>query len=166
MLSIIGFSQETLHFHNDGKGGGADEEEAQICDLNLEVGEAKQSSDTSMKNLLKNWELMSAVIIYCIFSLHDVAYIEVIFSYMIMRVTSAVAVQYARMPIISLWPLTLMLSCMWPILICSLLLLSSVIFTLGCEQKKISGLELDNSGCGYCASHLRYIVFFPKLLCK
>ncbi|XP_066379177.1 protein ZINC INDUCED FACILITATOR-LIKE 1-like isoform X1 [Miscanthus floridulus] len=67
---------ETLHFHNDGKGGGADEEEAQMCDLNLEVGEAKQSSDTSMKNLLKNWELMSAVIIYCIFSLHDVAYIE------------------------------------------------------------------------------------------
>ena len=102
---------------------------------------------------------MSSVIIYCIFSLHDVAYLEVIFSYMIMRVTSAVAVQYARMPIISLWPLTLMLSCMWPILICSLLLLSSVIFTLGCEQKKISGLELDNSGCGYCASHLRYIVF-------
>ena len=123
MLSIIGFSQETLHFHNDGKGGGADEEEAQICDFNLEVGEAKQSSDTSMKNLLKNWELMSAVIIYCIFSLHDVAYIEVIFSYMIMRVTSVVAFQYARM--LSLWPLKLMQSCMWPILICSLTIIFS-----------------------------------------
>ena len=136
--------------------------EAQVGLSNIEPGKSKVSSDTSLKNLLKNWQFMSSVIIYCIFSLHDVAHLEVIFSYIIMRVTSAVAVQYARMPIISLWPLTLMLSCMWPILICSLLLLSSVIFTLGCEQKKISGLELDNSGCGYCASHLRYIVFFPN----
>jgi len=136
--------------------------EAQVGLSNIEPGKSKVSSDTSLKNLLKNWQFMSSVIIYCIFSLHDVAHLEVIFSYMIMRVTSAVAVQYARMPIISLWPLTFMLSCMWPILICSLLLLSSFIFTLGCEQKKISGLELDNSGCGYCASHLRYIVFFPN----
>jgi len=62
LLSIIGFSQETLHFHNDGKVGGADEEEAQIFEeveaqaglSNIEPGKSKVSSDTSLKNLLKN----------------------------------------------------------------------------------------------------------------
>jgi len=79
-----------------------------------------------------------------------------------MRVTFVVAVQYARMPIILLWPLRLMIICMCPILICSLLLLSSVIFILGCEQKKIWGPQFDIAGFGYCANHLRYIVFFPN----
>lgn len=79
--------------------------EAQVGLSNIEAGKTKVSSDTSFKNLLKNRKFVSSVIIYCIFSLHDVAYLEVIFSYMIMRVTSVVAVQYARMPIISLWPL-------------------------------------------------------------
>ncbi|XP_021311794.1 protein ZINC INDUCED FACILITATOR-LIKE 1 [Sorghum bicolor] len=55
---------ETLHFHNDGKVGGADEEEAQI------------SEEVEAQNLLKNWQFMSSVIIYCVFSLHDVAYLE------------------------------------------------------------------------------------------
>ncbi|OQU86712.1 hypothetical protein SORBI_3003G133100 [Sorghum bicolor] len=75
---------ETLHFHNDGKVGGADEEEAQISEeveaqvglSNIEDRKAKISSDTSLKNLLKNWQFMSSVIIYCVFSLHDVAYLE------------------------------------------------------------------------------------------
>lgn len=29
------------------------------------------------KSLLKNWQLMSSIIIYCIFSLYDTAYYEV-----------------------------------------------------------------------------------------
>ncbi len=92
---FIRFSQETLHLHNDGKVGGAGEDaqiseevEAQADLSNIESGKAKVSSDTSLKNLLKNWKFVSSVIIYCTFSLHDVAYLEVIFSYMIMRVTS------------------------------------------------------------------------------
>lgn len=50
--------------------------EAQVGDSNLEVGKAKESGCTSTKNLLKNWQLMSAVILYCIFCLHDTAYLE------------------------------------------------------------------------------------------
>ncbi|XP_021313321.1 protein ZINC INDUCED FACILITATOR 1 isoform X2 [Sorghum bicolor] len=71
---------ETLHFHNDGKVGSADEEaqiseevEAQVGLSNIEAG---VSSDTSLKNLLMNWQFVSSVIIYCTFSLHDVAYLE------------------------------------------------------------------------------------------
>ena len=82
-LVYIRFSQETLHFHNDGKVGSADEEaqiseevEAQVGLSNIEAG---VSSDTSLKNLLMNWQFVSSVIIYCTFSLHDVAYLEVIF---------------------------------------------------------------------------------------
>ncbi|KAF8724240.1 hypothetical protein HU200_021264 [Digitaria exilis] len=55
---------ETLHFHDDEKVEAIDELEAQVADLNLQ------------ENLLKNWQLMSAIIIYCIFCLHDTAYIE------------------------------------------------------------------------------------------
>uniref|UniRef100_I1PTW4 Major facilitator superfamily (MFS) profile domain-containing protein n=1 Tax=Oryza glaberrima TaxID=4538 RepID=I1PTW4_ORYGL len=76
-------AQETLHLHNDGKVGGAGEDaqiseevEAQVDLSNIESGKAKVSSDTSLKNLLKNWKFVSSVIIYCTFSLHDVAYLE------------------------------------------------------------------------------------------
>lgn len=31
----------------------------------------------SKPSLFRNWELMSAIIVYCIFSLHDMAYVEV-----------------------------------------------------------------------------------------
>nr|CAB3472869.1 unnamed protein product [Digitaria exilis] len=67
---------ETLHFHDDEKVEAIDELEAQVADLNLQGGKSQESSDTSTKNLLKNWQLMSAIIIYCIFCLHDTAYIE------------------------------------------------------------------------------------------
>ncbi|XP_023157174.1 probable peptide/nitrate transporter At3g43790 [Zea mays] len=67
---------ETLHFHDNEKVEAIDEMEAQVGDSNLEVGKAKESGCTSTKNLLKNWQLMSAVILYCIFCLHDTAYLE------------------------------------------------------------------------------------------
>lgn len=34
----------------------------------------------SQQSLLKNWPLMSSIIVYCVFQLHDMAYTEVIFS--------------------------------------------------------------------------------------
>ncbi|CAL4950418.1 unnamed protein product [Urochloa decumbens] len=68
---------ETLHFHNDDKVEAIDELEAQAGDSNLEAVKAKESRGESTKNLLKNWQLMSAVILYCIFSLHDTAYLEI-----------------------------------------------------------------------------------------
>jgi hypothetical protein len=33
------------------------------------------------KSLYKNWPLMSSIIAYCVFTLHDTAYSEVIFKY-------------------------------------------------------------------------------------
>jgi len=75
------FSQETLHFHNDDKVEAIDELEAQAGDSDLDARKAKESRGESTKNLLKNWQLMSAVILYCIFSLHDTAYLEVVFTF-------------------------------------------------------------------------------------
>lgn len=37
----------------------------------------KGNKKTSKKSLLKNWPLMSSIIVYCVFSLHDMAYTEV-----------------------------------------------------------------------------------------
>jgi hypothetical protein len=77
-LAFIQSSQETLHFHDDEKVEAIDALEAQVADSNLEGGKSKEASGTSTKNLLMNWQLMSAVILYCIFCLHDTAYLEVI----------------------------------------------------------------------------------------
>ena len=79
--NFILFSQETLHFHNDDKVEAIDELEAQAGDSDLDARKAKESRGESTKNLLKNWQLMSAVILYCIFSLHDTAYLEVVFTF-------------------------------------------------------------------------------------
>ena len=85
--------------------------EAQVGHSNVEGGKAKESGGTSTKNILKNWQLMSSIILYCIFCLRDTAYLEVISSYMILRVTSLIIIQYEIILIILLWPLKLPLSC-------------------------------------------------------
>jgi hypothetical protein len=77
-IQFILFCKETLHFHNDDKVEDIDELEAQVVESNSEGGKDKGSRGESTKNLLKNWQLMSAVILYCVFSLHDTAYLEVI----------------------------------------------------------------------------------------
>ncbi|KAL2942991.1 Protein ZINC INDUCED FACILITATOR-LIKE 1 [Bienertia sinuspersici] len=41
------------------------------------VGKSSEESIKGKKNLYKNWPLMSAIIVYCIFSLHDMAYTEI-----------------------------------------------------------------------------------------
>lgn len=37
----------------------------------------RSKASNSGKSLMKNWPLMSSIIVYCIFSLHDMAYTEV-----------------------------------------------------------------------------------------
>lgn len=39
--------------------------------------EIEGSEPTSNESLFKNWPLMSSIIVYCVFSLHDMAYTEV-----------------------------------------------------------------------------------------
>lgn len=56
-------------------------EDNESCEYDaLELADLKQiegSSKPSKKSLLKNWPLMSSIIVYCVFSLHDMAYTEV-----------------------------------------------------------------------------------------
>ncbi|PON33280.1 Tetracycline resistance protein/multidrug resistance protein [Parasponia andersonii] len=65
---------ETLHKHDGNIENNSDSFEA------LEKAVEKQETKTeknSKLSLLKNWPLMSSIIIYCIFSLHDTAYSEI-----------------------------------------------------------------------------------------
>uniref|UniRef100_A0A0E0JH44 Major facilitator superfamily (MFS) profile domain-containing protein n=1 Tax=Oryza punctata TaxID=4537 RepID=A0A0E0JH44_ORYPU len=69
---------ETLHMHHDDKEA-IDALEAQ--DTSSDSEEIAKKSGTGRmghtKSLLKNWQLMSAITLYCVFSLHDTAYLEI-----------------------------------------------------------------------------------------
>jgi hypothetical protein len=67
--------------HHDDNVEAIDGIEAQVVDSSLD-GKPKQSRSgrlTSTMSLLKNWQLVSPIILYCIFSLYDTAYYEVNF---------------------------------------------------------------------------------------
>ncbi|TXG49263.1 hypothetical protein EZV62_025138 [Acer yangbiense] len=67
---------ETLHMHGDDNispDSSIDALESASC---LSSSQLKQEG-SSKKSLLKNWPLMSSIIVYCVFSLHDMAYTEV-----------------------------------------------------------------------------------------
>lgn len=54
--------------------------EESLIDSDLKAnGEiADEGGSVSKQSLLKNWPLMSAIIVYCVFSLQEMAYIEVL----------------------------------------------------------------------------------------
>ncbi|MFS7969978.1 putative major facilitator superfamily, MFS transporter superfamily [Helianthus anomalus] len=56
---------ETLHFHKNNELESAD------------AHETTEEKDSNFMSLLKNWPLMSSIIVYCVFSLHDMAYTEI-----------------------------------------------------------------------------------------
>ncbi|KAK9067478.1 hypothetical protein SSX86_014808 [Deinandra increscens subsp. villosa] len=69
--SLGGFlAQETLHFHKKGESEAA----SYVPDAE---GKTYEKNDSTFISLLKNWPLMSSIIIYCVFSLHDMAYAEI-----------------------------------------------------------------------------------------
>ncbi|PON89738.1 Major facilitator, partial [Trema orientale] len=81
-VSILCFwLPETLHFHTKNE-----EELEEILD-SLEAStcgseptkwqEHEEKYPTSQRSLLKNWPLMSAIIVDCVFQLHDMAYAEI-----------------------------------------------------------------------------------------
>ncbi|KAJ6864170.1 hypothetical protein NC651_034875 [Populus alba x Populus x berolinensis] len=59
---------ETIHNHK-----GNDEE----CNDSDALGATTFESNSSQKSLLKNWPLISSIIAYCVFQLHDMAYAEI-----------------------------------------------------------------------------------------
>ncbi|KAL6326358.1 hypothetical protein AAG906_007863 [Vitis piasezkii] len=74
--------QETLHTHNENdklRKNSCNALEDPFCGFNAEetVNEIEANKPTSKESLIKNWPLMSSIIVYCVFSLHDMAYSEI-----------------------------------------------------------------------------------------
>lgn len=78
--------QETLHMHPPPENNSLTESdngsEVKVTvegESDCKSTEAKEGREMTNNtwSLLKNWPLMSSVIVYCIFSLHDMAYSEV-----------------------------------------------------------------------------------------
>ncbi|CAN1305947.1 Protein ZINC INDUCED FACILITATOR-LIKE 1 [Linum perenne] len=77
-------AQETLHVHRDERISTIDSYDAlekasdgdeSKGDVNGTVTEAEKPA--AERSLLRNWPLMSSIIVYCVFSLHDMAYSEI-----------------------------------------------------------------------------------------
>ncbi|XP_038689030.1 protein ZINC INDUCED FACILITATOR-LIKE 1-like isoform X2 [Tripterygium wilfordii] len=73
---------ETLHMHNEGDilldDSFTELEPASIgCNANGEAQENEERKLISRGSIMKNGPLMSSIIVYCIFSLHDMAYTEI-----------------------------------------------------------------------------------------
>ncbi|KAK4414266.1 protein ZINC INDUCED FACILITATOR 1 [Sesamum alatum] len=71
---------ETLHTHNSEKITSQDSYDAleSANQGSSEKEEVEKGQETTSKeSLFKNWPLMSSIIVYCVFSLHDMAYTEI-----------------------------------------------------------------------------------------
>lgn len=68
VLVVCCLLPETIHNHK-----GNDEE----CNDSDALGATTFESGSSQKSLLKNWPLISSIIAYCVFQLHDMAYAEI-----------------------------------------------------------------------------------------
>ncbi|XP_059653701.1 protein ZINC INDUCED FACILITATOR-LIKE 1-like isoform X1 [Cornus florida] len=70
---------ETLHMHHKSRDNSAEALEAACygSDAKEIVQDIEEREPTSKESLLKNWPLMSSIIVYCVFSLHDMAYTEI-----------------------------------------------------------------------------------------
>ena len=84
-IQISGLTQETLHTHNENdklRKNSYNALEAPFCGFNAEetVNEIEANKPTSKESLIKNWPLLSSIFVYCVFSLHDMAYSEVCLS--------------------------------------------------------------------------------------
>ncbi|AQK57211.1 carbohydrate transporter/ sugar porter/ transporter isoform 2 [Zea mays] len=76
LISCI-WMPETLHKHkvHENRSRNIEALEARLIDSNEKVEES--GSLDSKKSLFRNWPLMSSIIVYCVFSFHDMAYTEV-----------------------------------------------------------------------------------------
>ncbi|CAI9764755.1 unnamed protein product [Fraxinus pennsylvanica] len=71
---------ETLHTHNSERIKSQVSFDAPECASlgSSDRADMKEGSvTTSKESLIKNWPLMSSIIVYCVFSLHDMAYTEI-----------------------------------------------------------------------------------------
>ncbi|XP_011016745.1 PREDICTED: protein ZINC INDUCED FACILITATOR-LIKE 1-like [Populus euphratica] len=68
VIAVCCLLPETLHSH---VGNGEE------CNDSVALGAAAFESNSPRKSLLKNWPLISSIIVYCVFQLHDMAYAEI-----------------------------------------------------------------------------------------
>ncbi|GFQ05182.1 protein zinc induced facilitator-like 1 [Phtheirospermum japonicum] len=73
---------ETLHFHREENverdlKRAALEDDTRDSIQSEKIGVSELKSPVYRRSLLKNWPLMSAILVYCIFQLHDMAYSEI-----------------------------------------------------------------------------------------
>ncbi|XP_041023596.1 protein ZINC INDUCED FACILITATOR 1-like isoform X2 [Juglans microcarpa x Juglans regia] len=81
-VSILCFwLPETLHMHPKDNGELEDSNDAGEATINGPDGKQNMKKSekypASQQSLLKNWPLMSSIIVYCVFQLHDMAYTEI-----------------------------------------------------------------------------------------
>ncbi|KAH7547677.1 hypothetical protein JRO89_XS14G0001500 [Xanthoceras sorbifolium] len=80
-VAIVSFwLPETLHMHHDDNISYDASFDALESASGLSTAQLKQEvaeKRTSKQSLIKNWPLMSSIIVYCVFSLHDMAYTEI-----------------------------------------------------------------------------------------
>ncbi|KAI7998074.1 Protein ZINC INDUCED FACILITATOR-LIKE 1 [Camellia lanceoleosa] len=106
---------ETLHNHN-GKDDSCDALEAATNESNAleEVKNSGGEVSTSFMSLLKNWPLMSSIIVYCVFQLHDMAYTELFLYPLVVRIVGPIMVSRIgaaiSIPLLSSYPHIAMLS--------------------------------------------------------
>lgn len=82
-LTALRWFQETLHFHTRSNEESEDSRNAPAAptyavDMRGSLQKYVEKIPDSQQSLLKNWLLMSSIITYCVFQLHDMAYMEVI----------------------------------------------------------------------------------------
>ncbi|XP_030548317.1 protein ZINC INDUCED FACILITATOR-LIKE 1-like isoform X1 [Rhodamnia argentea] len=70
---------ETLHVHHGSSELDESCEDVETASLQADTTYKTQRVEgkASKKSLLRNWPLMSSIIVYCVFSLHDMAYTEI-----------------------------------------------------------------------------------------
>lgn len=81
VLSTCHWIPETLHKHHQSKPATMITEGLEGSfdgtEVKIDLEELEGSDGDSNENLFMNWPLMSSIIVYCVFSLHDMAYTEI-----------------------------------------------------------------------------------------
>ncbi|PKU70126.1 protein ZINC INDUCED FACILITATOR-LIKE 1 isoform X1 [Dendrobium catenatum] len=81
VLSTCPWLPETLHKHHQSKPATMIAEGLEGSfhgtEVKIDLEGLEESDGDSNENLFMNWPLMSSVIVYCVFSLHDMAYTEI-----------------------------------------------------------------------------------------
>lgn len=81
ILSTCHWLPETLHKHHQSKPSTVITEGLEGSfhgtEVKIDLEELEGSDVDSNESLLMNWPLMSSIIVYCVFSLHDMAYTEI-----------------------------------------------------------------------------------------